>query len=332
VPDAVAQLDPRAQLTQQVAEELAKPPPAAAAALAQAIVDRHGSGVASVLFYGSCLRKTTHEGVLDFYVVIDGYRDFYGLGWFCLANAALPPNVFYLESEAALEPGAEPTPVRCKYAVLSSAAFDRLTSARAMHPYIWARFAQPALLAWVRDGEARSFAERTVSSAVVTFVRRLSPFLPTGERVTYLALWKEAFRRTYGTEFRTESPERSESFYKEAPQRYVEVTALALRALQAEGTLTSVDCGPEGYELNRSPLSAFAAKARWKASWPVVKSISILRLLKTATTFGDWLPYALWKLERHGGERPELTERQRKHPLIFAWPVILRLLTKGALR
>ena len=64
----------------------------------------------------------------------------------------------------------------------------------------------------------------------------------------------------------------------------------------------------------------------------IAETLSLLRLLKTATTFGDWLPYALWKLERHTGARPELTERQRRHPLVFGWPVILRLLSQRALR
>ena len=59
---------------------------------------------------------------------------------------------------------------------------------------------------------------------------------------------------------------------------------------------------------------------------PAAKALAFVQLLKSAFTFGDWLPYALWKLERHTGHRVELTERQRRHPLIFGWPVLLRLL------
>jgi hypothetical protein len=55
-------------------------------------------------------------------------------------------------------------------------------------------------------------------------------------------------------------------------------------------------------------------------------------LLKSALTFGDWLPYALWKLERHTGTRVELTDRQRRAPLIWGWPVIVKLLWQRALR
>jgi len=38
------------------------------------------------------------------------------------------------------------------------------------------------------------------------------------------------------------------------------------------------------------------------------------------------VPYILWKLERHTGRPIEVTERQRRHPLLFGWPVLARLL------
>ncbi len=40
----------------------------------------------------------------------------------------------------------------------------------------------------------------------------------------------------------------------------------------------------------------------------------------------------VWRAERHTARRIELTERQRRHPLIFAWPVILRVLREGIYR
>ena len=85
-----------------VADELLAPVPPAALALAEAIRARHEGAISSVVFYGSCLRKSTHEGVLDFYVLVDSYRAAHGPGWLAASNALLPPSVFYLETEAAL--------------------------------------------------------------------------------------------------------------------------------------------------------------------------------------------------------------------------------------
>jgi hypothetical protein len=56
------------------------------------------------------------------------------------------------------------------------------------------------------------------------------------------------------------------------------------------------------------------------------------QLLKTAFTFGDWLPYALWKLERHSGARLVASARQRRHPFLFGWPLLVRALRQRALR
>jgi hypothetical protein len=37
-------------------------------------------------------------------------------------------------------------------------------------------------------------------------------------------------------------------------------------------------------------------------------------------TFEDWLEFLLRKVRRHSGQHIELTERERKLPLIFLWP------------
>ena len=54
----------------------------------------------AVIFYGSCLRKRTDEGVLDFYALVDDYRAAYRSRYLRTVNAALPPNVFFLEFES----------------------------------------------------------------------------------------------------------------------------------------------------------------------------------------------------------------------------------------
>lgn len=316
------------RLSELIAEELGREAPPAARTLAEAICERHGETVAAILFYGSCLRKNTSEGVLDFYVVVDRYRDAYTRPWLGWMNALLPPNVFYLERESA--EGA----VRTKYAVISAKDFTHCVSARCIHPYIWARFAQPVLLAHVRDEEARARAIRDVSEAVVTFVRRLAVFLPAHgrtQRFSLGAFWQQAFRRTYGSEVRTESEETIRSVYEDAPARYDEAGGAALEILRERSFIEAVHPRPRGVEVEMRPMRRLLGRWRWQLARPISKVIAFLRLMKTAGTFGDWLPYALWKLERHTAVRVDLTPRQRSHPLIFGWPVIFRLLMRRSL-
>ncbi len=59
-------INSESRLAQLLAEELEHPAPPAARELCNAILERHGEAVSAVLFYGSCLRKNTPEGVLDF--------------------------------------------------------------------------------------------------------------------------------------------------------------------------------------------------------------------------------------------------------------------------
>ena len=65
---------------------------------------------------------------------------------------------------------------------------------------------------------------------------------------------------------------------------------------------------------------------------PYARAIGLVRLVKTAWTFGDWVPYVLWKLEKHTGRPIELSDRQRRHPFIYAWPIIIPLLLTRTLR
>jgi hypothetical protein len=308
-----------------MADELDVQAPIAARTLSDAILERHDGAVAGVLFYGSCLRKSTHEGVLDFYVLVDDYRAFYGSRLIAWANALLPPNVFYLEAESELGT------LRTKYAVISLADFERSVSPRCVHPYIWARFAQPSLLVYVRDEATRERVVDCAVQAVKTLVQRLGVFLPARgaiQKFSVAALWQEAFRRTYGAEKRPESMDTIRSIYHAQSERYDTAGARALALLDSEGWFDSVAARGSSFEVELRPARRRWSRWRWRLSRPVARGLAVLRLLKSAFTFGDWVPYALWKFERHTGEAIELSERQRRHPLIFGWPVIWRVLLR----
>jgi hypothetical protein len=146
------------------------------------------------------------------------------------------------------------------------------------------------------------------------------------------ALWQEGFRATYSTELRTERPETIRELFAAAPERYATVTALAAAELAARGAIRLPDAAgrPLRVVVNAAWTSDLAR--RWRRRTPLAKCVYFFRLIKSAFTFGDWLPYALWKLGRHTGVSVELTPLQRRHPLIFGWPVIFRLLLSQKLR
>jgi hypothetical protein len=309
--------------------ELFRPAPASAQRFAAEFARRHGGSVAAVLFYGSCLRRGTDEGVLDFYVLVDDYRAAYSSRALALANAALPPNVFYLELDR------EGSKLRAKYAVFSLRDFARAVLPSAIRTGTWARFCQPALAVSVRDERARAALVAAVCAALRTAVLRGIALLPGADdtrRVAPEPLWLALFQETYASELRPESLEGARALYAADPSRYAQALAAVLESLEREGQLRIVERQAFAFEVACPPgaLRRSRRAARWRR--PLAKSVATLQLLKSAATFGDWLPYALWKLERHTGTHLEPSERQRRHPFVFGWPLIARVLWRRELR
>lgn len=312
-----------------VARELALPVLPSVEALARRLAARHGESVLGVLFYGSCLRQATDEGVLDYWVVVDDYARAYESALLALVNRIAPPSVFYLEQEI------EGRTLRTKYGVISRRAFERGTSLGALHPYVYARFAQPARLIACRDDAARALLVACTARAIVVMVDRMVLLLRRkGGRIRFslAAFWQEAFRRSYDSERRPEADETIRGHYQADPERYDEAGLLALRILAAKGRVHGLEERPRSVELAAPLGPAFVARAHWQLERFVGRTLGLVRLFKTAYTFGDWVPYVLWKLERHTGRRIELSERQRRHPLVFGWPIIVRQLARRNLR
>lgn len=340
-PDAAA--DPREEIARIVAGEIAGSASPAAHALAAEVRRRHGDAVAAVLYYGSCLRtRSGASGVHDFYVIVDRYLPAYrgSLGShdrrrgllrasaLSLANRALPPNVFYLELpfEGAI--------LRAKYAVVSRRDFLRAAGPRYLHSLVWARFSQPFLALEVRDEDARNVVVEGAVRAAETLCARLLPLLPaaaTGARVPTAFAWEHVFRETYRAELRAEGRDTVARIYASAHERFDRVATLALRGLARRGRL-ALDEDGAFLRLRVSPWRRRHARFSWFWRRRVAKALAVVNLLKTAFTFGDWVPYALWKIERHTGARVIASERQIRHPLVFGWPVIFRLLRQRDLR
>jgi hypothetical protein len=308
----------RARLVASVDRELAAPISADASALAHEIRSRHGAAVAAVAFYGSCLRRGTSEGVHDFYAIVDDYRSAYRSRALATANALLPPNVFYLEQRS----GA--TARRAKYAVVSASDLARACRGETHRAGLWARFAQPVAAAFARDAAARAVLATACADAICTAVHAgIAARVGGWQRAGASQLWCEIFRATYAAELRPEREGASDSIYSGAPARFDARLDEAIAALLESGAIERAGDGALRARTRLARANGRSAAAKW---------IGLLQLAKTAVTFGDWVPYALWKVERHSGVQLEASERQRRHPFLFGWPVLFRAWRSGALR
>ena len=314
----------RDSLRASIGAELKQPIGEAAAALVAAILRRHERSAVAVLFYGSCLRRAdptaAEDPVFDFYLLVDDYRRAHEGGLAALANAALPPNVLYIETSW------NERTLRAKYAVVSLRQFRRVVSSSAFHSYFWARFAQPARLPLVRDDGARALVIEALTDAVVTLARRAVGLL--ADDFTSSDLWIRAFQATYAAELRAEGADRAQLVYEADRARYDGLTVPALKAagfdvqLTAEGRLAV----PGAARVRRTAATA------WWLRRVLGKLLSILRLAKGVFTFDGGVDYILWKIERHSGVKATATPWQRRHPLLAAPGLAWRLYRRGAFR
>jgi hypothetical protein len=307
-----------------IGAEAAQPIGGAATALVEAILRRHGRSAAAVLFYGSCLRRTdptpAEDQIYDFYLLVDDYRQAYEGPLAAFANAALPPNVFYLETLW------RDRTLRAKYAIVSLPQFRRTVSPRAFHSYFWARFAQPVRLVHVRDDGVRAVILDALGDAVVTLATRALGLV--GDRFTSAELWTRAFQATYAAELRAEGADRARLVYEADRERYEGLTESALRAAGFDVQATA-----DGrLSVQGSARARRSAATAWWFRRFLGKLLSILRLAKGVFTFDGGVEYILWKIERHSGVKATATPWQRRHPLLAAPALAWRLYRRGAFR
>lgn len=298
----------RPRLTALVAAELDRPVHPAVAAIAEAARAAQGTAVAAVLFYGSCLRDGYAEDMLvDLYVLVDDYRAVHRSWAMRWLNRLIPPNVYYLETSH------HGRPVRAKYALVSLAQFERRMRPEVSNPYFWARFAQPAGLAWWRDDAVRARVVAACVQAIVTTERSARPLV--GGTADAAALWTRALLESYRTELRAEKPHRARAIVEHDRPRWQRVTAALL---EGEG--------------EPSTLSPRAAQRLWRWRRLEGKALSVLRLIKASFTFAGGSDYIAWKISRHAGVPVTFSPWERRHPLLAAPFVLWRLRRQGVVR
>jgi hypothetical protein len=262
-------------------------------ALLEELQKKYGSNLLALLFYGSCLRRGDHfDGLLDLYLLVDDYRQIYpGRRLPALGNRLLPPNVFYLETEA------DGRKVRCKYAILSATDFARGCRSW-FHPYIWARFVQPTALLYCASEQVGNFLDQAQAMAAVSFVNAVLPCLPEGFSTS--ELWGIGFNLSYSSELRPERPGQGERLYQDNHSYYDELSRLILSTSKFARWLVKDD-GNNRFRLHLPAGCRHRARRAWRLRALQGKLLSILRLTKAAFTFQGGYDYLCWKIERHSG-------------------------------
>lgn len=313
----------RIQLASFIKQESARPVTPGIRALADTLLERYGDAAAAILTYGSCFRNHTDEGLVDLCVVVDDYRSLPGPQWQQWLHRVLPPTVFSLELPY------DGRRLRSKYIVISAADFERGTSPRAFHSYLWGRFAQPTGVLYHRDEQGVQRVYHALAQAVVTFVGRVVPMLPSTFDIR--ELWQRGLRLSYGTELRPERPDAVVQLVGHSLHYYEQVTRVAMECMPFDVRLVERDGASRYHAVIPRSTRAIAVLA-WRVRKVQGKILNVLRLLKGLLTFQSGRDYILWKIERHSGMKAEVPEGLHDHPWLATALILGKLYRRRAYR
>jgi hypothetical protein len=288
------------------------------------ILARHGAAAQAILFYGSCLRSGDDlDGLVDLYLLVDNYRAAYTSRLQAFFNMLLPPNVYYLERVF------EGQVVRTKYAVLSLTDFQKGTSKKWFHSYLWGRFCQPTALLYARTDEVANLVQEGFARSVLTFIRRVLPRVDSD--FTARQIWRRGLELSYRAELRSERPEKRAGLFDSAPDYYENITRIVMNAAVLP---VEVFNRPDGVSY-RARIPAWMrslSRMTWGLRSIQGKLLSVLRLLKALATFENGVDYILWKIERHSGVTVDIEPRLKRRPLLAMWVLSWRLYRRGGFR
>lgn len=313
-------------LRSALAAGLDSPASSATRELADFLARAFGPSAVAIIHYGSHAQRSDArpESAHDFFVIVEdylvSYRSLaervgttYAPAKAARLNRVLAPNVVAI-TDSDVTP-----PLAAKCAILSVRDFRRACSARARDHFTQGRLFQHAQLVWTRDARTRAIVvDSLLEARARTFDWGRAYLPPRFDVDTYCRVLLET---SFGAEVRPEGPERIRALLSAQRETMVRMYAELLRSLAEERILTR-----EGKVYTDPTPPGVAGRLRARAYFRRSKLRATLRWLKYMSLYDDWQDYLLRKLERRSGVHVELTERERRWPLIFLWPKALRYL------
>ncbi len=279
-----------------------------------------------LVFFGSRrtgAARSNAWSAYDVFVVVHRYRPFYeamrrnGLSgkaarMMSLLSCGLPPTQYSIRFEG--------SPVHLKAAVIRTDTFHRENSPRRQDHFCIGRLFQPSRILYARDGATREALVDDLVSAHAETWQWSRPWLPPAFDAD--GYGGNALKVSMSWEVRPESPGRAEALWDAQREEQTPVFEALLSELVARGELVPA-AGGEGLWSPARPVGRLETSRR-KLYFRRSIARSTTRWLKHVLSFEGWLDYILQKARRHGGEPVELSERERRWPLVFLWPRLYR--------
>ena len=316
--------------TPALARDLAAPGAPESQRLAVALARAFGPSALAVIHYGSHAQRQNapRESARDFFVIVDRYGPAYRalartvgtpfrpLTATLLAHV-LAPNVIAVRVATS---GGAALP---KCVVLSRRDLRRLAGPRAPDHFVRARLFQHVQLLWTRDAAYRAEVEALVADVRRRTMDWVRPWLPP--RFDAECYCRRLLEVSFRAEIRPERATRVEELLAAQRTTLVPLYAGLLDELARGGVLVR-----EGAEYAlASPVGRLDAL---RVSLYLRRSLvrATVRWLKYVALYEGWLDYIVRKLSRHGAPQEPLGPRERRWPLLFLWPKVIRFFRNRA--
>jgi len=263
--------------------------------------------VSAVLVYGSALWKGVRGATSqpDLIAIVDSFRGWRRGTLDSLWGGMLPPTVYRLRAGDAY----------AKLCVVTSAQLLRQTSVAAKDLHLAGRLSKRVALVWSRDEAARRQVVSAQAASLRTMARLVLNRFP-GE-VELDAFLLALLGLSYQSEIRIHEPGKVQALFSAEAAHYRAVGRALLVGLGA----VPLDAAATRFRLAEGSA---APEAETRRLLRRSRRRAYLRWPKYLATYDGWLDYLLAKLARSGSP-VTLTERQRRHPFIFALPVLVRM-------
>lgn len=323
-PGPALRIDPA--LGASLAFGLDAPPSARTSQLATYIADVTGPAALALIHYGSHAQHSDArpESAHDFFIIVERYADAYRslaarsptshrARTATLLNHILPPNVIRLTL-----PGATPV-LEGKCAVYSLADFRAACTLDARDHFALGRLFQHVQLVWTRDMASRdSVLDAIVDARAATFGWGRC-YLPAHFDVD--AYCRVLLETSFAAEIRPEGHERIDVLLAAQRKTMSRVYEDLLNWL----TTNSIVARAGKVYTDRDPPGRWV-KFRWGLHFRLSKARATLRWSKYIVLYAGWLDYIVQKVARRSGVSVQLTDRERRWPLVFLWPKLVRYL------
>jgi phosphatidate cytidylyltransferase-like protein len=288
----------------------------------EAILSHYGNKVVGIFMYGSKLSAVTATATSfpDFFVITEGYRGVFKKISHWALSYFLPPHIYHLRLDEQL---------RCKYNLVSLKRFQRECSRRAKDIYILGRFGKRVALIYARDAQAR----RKLTDCCFNAMSNVVPWTLRGMQKPFSEkdFTLSCLNLSYAGETRVETSSKVPKLFESEKEFYLETYPAFLKKHPKAQKLAQLTSNGS-YRPSGGRFVRWLRRIRFRWFLRRSRIRGILRWPKFLVTVDEWVDIILSKIERTKGIKLDVTDRQRRHPLIFAWPHFFRLLRSGAIK